>query len=91
MSRRSSRVAALAEKTEKEKELIRKVEEGADNGLTTRYDEVKGRGIETTRCFEKGSYVCTYQGELIPQKIAIARYIVFSDTELRYVSPVNSW
>ena len=71
--RRSTRVTALAEKVEKEKLLMEKIEAGKDEGIKVIDAGEKGRGVAAEKDFLKGEYVCTYQGELVPLKVALQR------------------
>ena len=44
-----------------------------DEGIEVIDAGEKGRGVAAKNEFLKGEYVCTYQGELVPQKVALAR------------------
>ena len=69
--RRSTRVTALAEKVEKEK--LEKIEAGEDEGIKVIDVGEKGCGVAAEKDFRKGEYVCTYQGDLVLQKVALER------------------
>ena len=71
--RRSSRTVPLAKKASKEKLLQQNIEDGVEDGLTVVECGAKGRGVQASKVFPKGEYVCTYKGELIPQKTAVER------------------
>ena len=36
-------------------------------------DDIKGKGVKTTRAFKRGELVCEYFGDLIDKKTAAAR------------------
>ena len=71
--RRSSRVNANAQKLEKERAFIEKVQSQSQEGLEVRLTEARGRSVFATRVFEEGEFVTTYVGDLISQKEAIQR------------------
>ena len=74
MSRRSSRVAANAEKVEKEKRFLELVTAPIESGLRVVDAGIKGRGVVADKDFDVGDYVAKYQGELVSHKEALERY-----------------
>ena len=41
----------------------------------------KGRGVRTTRPFQKGEVVCRYDGDLIPHRQAIVREAKYANQQ----------
>ena len=71
--RRSSRVNACAERLERERLFLDKVRSHCHDGLEVRDMGSKGRGVVALRTFSEGDFVCTYDGEIISQKLALQR------------------
>ena len=74
-TRRSARVSTNAAKKEKEERLEARVKAGVADGLATINAGEMGRGVATLRKFDEGDFVCLYEGEVVPYKEAIRRYI----------------
>ena len=74
--RRSSRTDALAEIVEKERQMMIEIENGNEDGLVEIDCGHKGRGVQSSKPFCKGDFVCVYKGELVSFKEAVERYTV---------------
>ena len=53
--------------------LMEKIEAGEDEGIKVIDVGEKGCGVAAEKDFWKGEYVCTYQGDLVLQKVALER------------------
>ena len=74
MSRRSARVAANAEKVEKDKRFMELVTSPTESGLRVIDAGAKGRGVAADKEYATGDYVAKYLGELVSHKEALERY-----------------
>ena len=77
MRRRSARVAANAEKAERESDFMQRIMAEDEDGLRIFDAGIKGRGVAADKVFLPGDYVARYRGELISHKEALERYRVF--------------
>ncbi|XP_028982520.1 N-lysine methyltransferase KMT5A-like [Diachasma alloeum] len=60
---------------QQEHNIQSKIQNGAEEGLSIKYFEDKGRGMITTQSFLRGEFVVEYAGELIDWKSAEKREI----------------
>lgn len=63
--RRSSRKSKTELKCEEKKLIDDLITKGIEEGLEVQDIEGKGRGVFSTRCFQKGEYVVEYHGDLL--------------------------
>ncbi|TNN68142.1 N-lysine methyltransferase KMT5A-A [Liparis tanakae] len=63
--RRSSRKSKTELKCEEKKLIDDLITNGIEEGLEVQHIEGKGRGVFSTRCFQKGEYVVEYHGDLL--------------------------
>lgn len=75
--RRSERRPKNAVDEEAKIRLKKKILSGVEEGLEIRFLEEKGRGIFSTKTFNKGDFICEYAGELIDAIEARAREIEY--------------
>ena len=66
----------MAVKERAEADFAQRVAENSCDGLTEIDAGPLGRGVATTKTFEVGDYITTYQGDLVSHKEAESRYVI---------------
>ena len=66
--RRSSRQSSFSKLQAKHEEICRRLRSNVDSGLSVSQIPGMGRGVITTRCFSKNSFVVEYAGRLVDLK-----------------------
>lgn len=75
--RKSSRKCKSDIERERRERVERSIKEQIEDGLEIKLIENKGRGIFSTRSFERGEFVCEYAGEMITYKQAKKREEIY--------------
>ncbi|CRL05769.1 CLUMA_CG018797, isoform A [Clunio marinus] len=76
--RRSVRKTKKEVQEERMKNIERAIKEGREEGLEVRVFDNKGRGIVTTRSFQRGEFVIEYIGDLISMSEANEREVMYA-------------
>jgi len=71
--RKSSRKCKSDIERERREHVENAIKMQIEDGLEIKHIENKGRGIFSTRSFERGEFVCEYAGEMISYKVAKKR------------------
>ena len=71
--RKSSRKCKSDLEKERREHIENTIKTMIEEGMEIRNIENKGRGVFSTRCFQRGEFVCEYAGEIISYKVAKKR------------------
>ena len=74
--RRSSRLESKAVKEQAEADFSQRVAVNSSDGLKQIDAGSLGRGVATTKTFDIGDYITTYQGDLVSHKEAESRSFI---------------
>ncbi len=71
--RKSSRKCKSDLEKERREHIENTIKTMIEEGMEIKNIENKGRGVFSTRCFQRGEFVCEYAGEIISYKVAKKR------------------